>query len=605
MTSESPSIELHTVFPSIKELKHMVKKHALYSNFEIHTIRSNSTRYIIECKDNACSWQLRAFPDGASEWKIKQLSTSHECIGVRGPSNKSANAKFVATEMLELFRLQPDMTPINIINEIHRSHHIKISYDIAWEARELARTMINGTYEESYVSLPSYCKQLIEANPGSFVSLEKTTTNQFQRLFVSYYASAKGFTHCKPLIGLDGTHLRSKYQGILLTATATDAQGQLFPLAFGVVDIEDKANWIWFLQKLRDVLVEYDPAIVDQENVLVLLSDRAKGLLDGVPLVFPLAAHGYCLKHLEKNLKAQYKDPKLTTFLWQMAASKTPRDFEEIFKKFQDISPQAAQWLLREAEPKYWVDCYFPGRRYGHYTSNIAESLNSWLLAAREQPIHSMMETIREKMMGWFAMRREEGTKMQDEGFVPKVTKQLRQILDKARDYVVMPAVDSIFEVKSRQTGREYVVNLAQKTCTCFGFQATGYPCYHAARAILYHKHEVESYVDSCFKVAEYRKTYENGILPPAAALDLDTLPIFDPTEIAMSPPPISEPDINEDNDALLPPDTRRPAGRPKKRHIRHEVEEEPQRVLKCGRCRAQGHNRATCTNPTQYKQSV
>jgi transposase-like protein len=94
----------------------------------------------------------------------------------------------------------------------------------------------------------------------------------------------------------------------------------------------------------------------------VFLSDHAKGLLEGMQTIFPLAAHGYCLKHLEKHLKSNYKNPTLTTLLWQMAASKTPHDFNELLKKFQDISPQAAQWLLREADPKYWVDCYFPGR---------------------------------------------------------------------------------------------------------------------------------------------------------------------------------------------------------------------------------------------------
>ena len=362
MTSESAPIELNAVFPSIKELKHGLKKHAVHTNFETHTIRSDLAHYIVGCKDKACSWQLHAFPDGAGDWKIKQLSTSHDCIGVQRPSNNSANAKFVATEILELFRLQPKMTPVNIINEIQRTHRIRISYDVAWDAREIARTMIDGTHEDSYASMPLYCQQLVEANPGSVISLEKTETNQFHRLFTCYCASAKGFISCKPLLGLDGTHLRSKYQGILLTATATDAQGQLFPLAFGITDIEDKANWIWFLQKLREVLVEYSPTIVDQENALVLLSDRAKGLLDGVPHVFPLAAHGYCLKHLEKNLKARYKDPKLPTLLWQMAASKTPDGFQEILEKFKDISPQAAKWLLKEADPKCWVDCYFPGR---------------------------------------------------------------------------------------------------------------------------------------------------------------------------------------------------------------------------------------------------
>ena len=100
----------------------------------------------------------------------------------------------------------------------------------------------------------------------------------------------------------------------------------------------------------------------------------------------------------------------------------------------------------------------------------------------------------------------------------------------------------------------------------------------------------------------------KTAFYPPAAALDVNTLPVFDPTEAAMSPSPASESDINDsndvhnDNDALLPPNTRRPAGRPKKRCIWHEIEMEPQRVLKYGRCSAPGHNRVTCTNPIQYQ---
>jgi transposase-like protein len=198
--------------------------------------------------------------------------------------------------------------------------------------------------------------------------------------------------------------------------------------------------------------------------------NRAKGLLDGVPYVFPLAAHGYCVKHLEKNLKARYKDPKLSSLLWEMVASKTPDDFQKTLKSFNDINPQAAEWLLKEADPKCWVDCYFPGRWYGHYTSNIAESLNSWLLAAREQPLHAMMETICEKLMGWFAERREEGAKMQDEGFVPKVANQLRLILDRVRDFISLSAVGSIFQIKSQKITNKYVVDLAKKSYTCFRF---------------------------------------------------------------------------------------------------------------------------------------
>ena len=53
------------------------------------------------------------------------------------------------------------------------------------------------------------------------------------------------FEHCHPLIGLDGTHLKSKYQGILLAATGVDANGSLYPLTYAVVDAENDDNWLW------------------------------------------------------------------------------------------------------------------------------------------------------------------------------------------------------------------------------------------------------------------------------------------------------------------------------------------------------------------------
>jgi len=145
----------------------------------------------------------------------------------------------------------------------------------------------------------------------------------------------------------------------------TDTEGQIFPVAFGVVDIEEKDNWIWFLQQLRTALIEHVPDIPEQENALVILSDHAKGLLEGVPTIFPLAAHGYCLKHLEKNLKSTYKNPMLVTLLWKLAAAKTPSEFDELFEKFQEINPKAAEWLIGEADHQYlsWDDVDLPANR--------------------------------------------------------------------------------------------------------------------------------------------------------------------------------------------------------------------------------------------------
>ena len=51
-----------------------------------------------------------------------------------------------------------------------------------------------------------------------------------------------GFSHCRPVLGLDDTHLKTRYQGILLATTGMDALGKLFPVAFAMVDAENNDN---------------------------------------------------------------------------------------------------------------------------------------------------------------------------------------------------------------------------------------------------------------------------------------------------------------------------------------------------------------------------
>ena len=82
-------------------------------------------------------------------------------------------------------------------------------------------------------------------------------------------------------------------------ATIIDAQGALFPIAFGVVIAKNDDNWCWFLQSLRDVLRHTDP--------LIFILDRQKGLVDGVMLVFGNdTSHGYCMRHLLDNFRKAF-----------------------------------------------------------------------------------------------------------------------------------------------------------------------------------------------------------------------------------------------------------------------------------------------------------
>jgi len=218
-----------------------------------------------------------------------------------------------------------------------------------------------------------------------------------------------GFAHCRPLLGLDGTpfdthisrhilSLMSLIVGILLAATAIHATVCLFPLMHAVVDAENNDNWLEFLQLLSTVIQSHAlQSLIDK--ALVFLSDRQKGLLDGVNLVSPHCPHGYCLKHLEVNSHKKFKNKEPTQFLWKAASGTTQLEFNKALGDMGNIDPKAVTWLLEHIKPEHWAEIYFPGRRYGHLTSNIVESLNSWILEAYQKPILATFECIRNQLM--------------------------------------------------------------------------------------------------------------------------------------------------------------------------------------------------------------
>ena len=48
-----------------------------------------------------------------------------------------------------------------------------------------------------------------------------------------------------------GTFLNGKYKGTLLVAIATDANNQLLPIAYTLVESENKDSGLWFLSCVK------------------------------------------------------------------------------------------------------------------------------------------------------------------------------------------------------------------------------------------------------------------------------------------------------------------------------------------------------------------
>ncbi|ONI04891.1 hypothetical protein PRUPE_6G346500 [Prunus persica] len=583
MAIVNPNYELAVgqEFPDVKSCRRALRDTAIALHFEMQTIKSDKTRFTAKCASEGCPWRIHAAKlPGVPTFTIRTIHENHTCGGISHLGHQQASVQWVANSVEQRLRENPNYKPKEILEEIHRVHGITLSYKQAWRGKERIMAAMRGSFEEGYRLLPQYCEQLKRTNPGSIASVYgNPNDNCFQRLFISFQASIYGFLNaCRPLLGLDRTYLKSKYLGTLLLATGFDGDGALFPLAFGVVDEENDDNWMWFLSELHNLLE------INTENMprLTILSDRQKGIVDGVEANFPTAFHGFCMRHLSDSFRKEFNNTMLVNLLWEAAHVLTVIEFEAKILEIEEISQDAAYWI-RRIPARLWATAYFEGTRFGHLTANIVESLNTWILEASGLPIIQMMEFIRRQLMTWFNERRE--TSMQWTSIlVPSAERRVAEAEERARTFQVLRANEAEFEVISHEGTN--VVDIRNRCCLCRGWQLYGLPCAHAVAALKSCRQQVNRFTESCFTVTTYRKTYSQTIHPiPDKSLWME----------------LSDGDPNASNAAevlINPPKSLRPAGRPRKKRVRAEDRGRVKRVVHCSRCNQTGHFRTTCAAP-------
>ncbi|GKD68757.1 zinc finger, PMZ-type containing protein [Tanacetum coccineum] len=88
---------------------------------------------------------------------------------------------------------------------------------------------------------------VIDAEPSSDL-----TYSTFRRMYFCFNACKQGFLEgCRHIFGVDGCFLKGELKGEILTAVGRDANDQMFPIAWAIVEVENKDSWLWFLNLLK------------------------------------------------------------------------------------------------------------------------------------------------------------------------------------------------------------------------------------------------------------------------------------------------------------------------------------------------------------------
>lgn len=214
--------------------------------------------------------------DGVT-WAIKKIEpNNHKCRGLE-TYNPLCNVKWAALKLIEDIRANPDI-PGKALNELlFQRYGVYMKQASLYTMKKHVTETLFGGHDESYGHLPAYVKVICESNPESKAHCSHVESESipgqllFTRIFISFAAMWKWFLGgCRPLIGIDGTHLKGNYGGILLSAVALDGNNEIFPLAYAVVNVEDKETWSYFLWNLYNIVKE------SSRKDWTVISDRQK-----------------------------------------------------------------------------------------------------------------------------------------------------------------------------------------------------------------------------------------------------------------------------------------------------------------------------------------
>ncbi|KAL3502551.1 hypothetical protein ACH5RR_037000 [Cinchona calisaya] len=389
---------------------------------------------------------------------------------------------------------------------------------------------------------------------------------------------------CRPVLCVDGTHLRGEYRGKLLIAVALDANNQILLVAYAIVDEEIIQSRGWFMEQLRHHVVR------DLETVCII-SDRHRGIVYAMsesPLwQEPFAYHRFCLRHVQSYLMTKYKNVEVKKLCWSLGVKLQRQKWNKYQQMIQLQHPEVWRYLA-DIGLDHWCLAHDGNRKWGIHGTNSSESYNNVLHGVRLLSIKAIIDSTFHRCVKLFVDDIARGAHCRT-SITPKNWKRLLSADKKGAGHSVMVFDQSagVYRIKTprRVTGRGgnvQTVNYVQQTCTCGKWQMYRFPCSHALAVYRHKGDEPTRLLADHYTTRIYRDQYSVSRFVPQS----------NPDEL----PPIHW-QLRGDDNMLV----ERRASRVRARRIRNEMDirdrREPRR---CTNYQEPGHNCRSCPSRQQ-----
>ncbi|XP_074266720.1 uncharacterized protein LOC141590001 [Silene latifolia] len=489
------------------EFMSVLSDYCVQEGFSVIVLKSDKRRYTAECSEKLCTWKLHSsclpdsinsscLPDSITR-AIKTLTGNHkEYFNLK--RNPMATVPWMDKKLETGLRAHPEMPVKSMADLLMKGYGIDVRLRRMYKVRIAVAEMVYGGFEESYNSLAAYGET--GGQTGGPV--------HFKAIFVSFHSWILGFLRgCRPIIGVNGCHLKGRYKEMLLSAISVDANNNLYCIAYAIVGKENTESWSNFFRNLRLAFQSVGCSKWDW----TFISDRMKGVERALEKEFPQCTKRICAQHLYSNFKLKWGRPAFHDLFWRVAIATSTHAFHKAIEEINKLSRPAVDYLL-SVEDQWSKSQFDPVIACDHNTSNFVESFNALINDLREKPMMTLMEGIRIDFMAKMAERMEVADGLQMHEPTPYAMEILEYNIHGSNQCMVIKAGGGEFEVL--EGTKPHPVDILKGTCLCGEWPITGIPCKHACRAIFDNRDQPVDYVHGFYRGQCYKLTYGEHMHP-------------------------------------------------------------------------------------------
>ncbi|XP_060211943.1 uncharacterized protein LOC132639517 [Lycium barbarum] len=258
-TSKKIVWETGLQFESVNEFRTAVTKYTVHEHVAIEKCINEATRVRVRCVEG-CPWLLFASLDSrTNNFVVKTYNPIHTCDPTN--RNKLCNTKFLSSHYNERIKEQPNIRIFELQQLIKKELDLYVGRTVCRRARNKVLAELRDDHVLEFGRILDYRDELLRSNPGStcVVRISDETFEGGKKMFRGFYicfdAMKKSYlAGCRKCIGMDGCFLKGISKGQLLVALCKDGNNQMIPLAWAVVEVENKHNWTWFIRILKEDL---------------------------------------------------------------------------------------------------------------------------------------------------------------------------------------------------------------------------------------------------------------------------------------------------------------------------------------------------------------